>query len=107
MTDADKMVILKSKDNAEESEEALSAALLTAKYAIMSRAYPFESDFTDIPFPARYDMLQVEIANVLIKKAGADGQTSHVENGIERTYESADIPSSMLQPVVPKVGVIK
>lgn len=107
MTDADKMVILKNRDNAEESDEALSAALLTARYAIMSRAYPFTHDFTDVPFPARYDMLQVEIANVLIKKAGADGETVHVENGIERHYEMADIPPSMLMPIVPHVGVIK
>lgn len=107
MTDAEKITILKSRDNENETDQSLSAALLTAKYAIMSRAYPFEKDFTDIPFPGRYDILQIDIANVLIKKMGADGETSHIENGIERTYESADIPQSMLMPVVPKVGVIK
>jgi len=107
MTDEEKMQILVSKDNANESPEALSAALLTAKYAIMSRAFPYEKDITAIPFPERYDMLQVDIANVLIRKAGAEGETTRIENGIHRHYESADIPQSMLMPIIPRVGVIK
>ena len=107
MTDNDKLTLLISKDNAEESQEALSAALLTAKYAILSRAYPYVADIESVAFPTRYDMLQVDIANVLIKKAGADGQLEHSENGIARVYESADIPQSMLMPVIPHVGVIR
>ena len=107
MTDEEKMTLLVAKDNAEESPEALSAALLTSKYAILSRAYPYETDFSNIEFPSRYDILQVEIANFLLRKTGAEGETGHVENGIERTYESADIPPSMLSPVVPRCGVIK
>lgn len=107
MTDAEKMTLLIAKNNAEESPEALSAALLTSKYAILSRAYPYVEDFTNVVFPSRYDILQVEIANYLLRKTGAEGETGHVENGIERTYEAADIPPSMLMPVIPRVGVIK
>ena len=107
MTDEQKMTLLIAKDNAMESPEALSAALLTAKYAIMSRAYPYEQSFDNIPFPSRYDILQVEIANVLLRKIGAEGETQHTENGIDRVYEAADIPPSMLAPVIPFVGVIK
>ena len=107
MTDEEKMTLLVAKDNAEESPEALSAALLTSKYAILSRAYPYVTDFSNVEFPSRYDILQVEIANFLLRKTGAEGQTGHVENGIERTYESGDIPLSMLTTVVPRCGVIK
>lgn len=107
MTDEQKMTLLLAKDNASESPEALSAALLTAKYAIMSRAYPYEQDLEAKPFPNRYDILQVEIANFLLRKTGAEGETQHTENGIDRVYESADIPLSMLMPVVPYVGVVK
>lgn len=107
MTDADKLDYLKKKDNAQETDEALSAALLTAKYAILERAYPYEKDFDTVVFPSRYDMLQIEIANVLIKKIGAEGETVHLENGIHRHYESADIPTSMLQTIIPMVGTIK
>ena len=107
MTDEQKMTLLIAKDNAMESPEALSAALLTAKYAIMSRAFPYEQDLEAIPFPNRYDILQVESANFLIRKAGAEGETQHTENGIDRVYEAADVPPSMLMPVVPRVGVLK
>lgn len=106
MTDAEKITYLKMKDNAKESPEALSAALLTAKYAIMTRAYPYKQNFDNIEFPSKYDMLQVDIANVLLKKIGAEGETQHSENGIERIYESADIPQSMLSVIVPNVGVL-
>ena len=107
MTDADKLNYLKNKDNSQETDEALSAALLTAKYAILERAYPYEKDFDTVVFPSRYDILQIEIANVLIKKIGAEGETVHLENGIHRHYESADIPTSMLQTIIPMVGTIK
>ena len=55
----------------------------------------------------RYDTLQCEIAAYMLNKRGAEGQTSHSENGISRSYENADIPSSMLKVVTPHVGVIK
>lgn len=106
MTDSEKMTLLKAKDNEQETDEALSAALLTARYAIMTRRYPYLHDFTDVPFPSEYDMLQVDIANVVIKKSGVEGETVHLENGIHRHYETADIPVSMLQVIVPKVGTI-
>ena len=35
---------------------------------------------------------QIEIAVYLYNKQGAEGQTAHSENGISRTYESADVP---------------
>lgn len=38
---------------------------------------------------------------------GAEGETSHSENGITRDYADADIPSDLLKLVVPKVGVLK
>jgi len=52
-------------------------------------------------------MLQLEIATYLLNKRGAEGQTAHSENGISRSYESADVPSSMLNQIVPHCGIIK
>ena len=49
----------------------------------------------------------IQTANDMLNKRGAEGQTSHSENGISRSYENADIPSSMLKVVTPHVGVIK
>jgi len=107
MTREEKMNYLRLRDNLQETDENLSAALDVAKYAIMTRAFPFEHDLDNIEFPKCYDMLQVDIANVLIKKSGVEGETVHMENGIHRHYESADIPTSMLTVITPKVGVIK
>ena len=106
MTDSDKLKLLKAKDNEQETDEALSAALLTAWYAIMTRRYPFAHSFDNLEFPSEYDMLHIDIANIVLKKSGIEGETVHLENGIHRHYESADIPSSMLSVIVPKVGTI-
>ena len=46
--------------------------------------------------PPDYDHLQVEAAEYMLNKRGAEGETVHKENGIDRTYESADIPTSLL-----------
>ena len=106
MTDSEKLTLLKARDNEQETDEALSAALLFAKSAIMLRRYPYIHDTSKMEFPQQYDGLQIDIANVLIKKSGVEGETVHLENGIHRHYEAADIPPSMLQCIVPKVGVI-
>ena len=71
---------------------------------IFNRAYPYGSEETEVP--ARYDYLQCEIAAYLLNKRGAEGQTGHSENGISRSYESADVPESLLSAVTPMVGVI-
>ena len=57
--------------------------------------------------PVQYEHLQLEIAIYMLNKRGAEGQTSHSENGISRSYENADIPKSMLMSITPNVGVIK
>ncbi len=56
--------------------------------------------------PIKYHYLQCQIAAYLLNKQGAEGESRHSENGVDRTYESADIPSSMLSSVVPYVGVL-
>lgn len=73
--------------------------------AILSRAYPFDGPDTVRELPERYHLLQVEIAAYLIAKRGAEGQTSHSENGISRSYESGGIPASYLRRIVPECGV--
>ena len=57
---------------------------------------------TDVP--RRYGYLQCEIANYLLNRRGSEGQLVHTENGINRTYEKADVPESMLSEIIPHVG---
>jgi hypothetical protein len=87
-------------------EDALLLTLLSiSAQKILDRVYPYDSTVTEVP--NRYAMKQVEIAVYLYNKRGAEGQTSHSENGINRTYESADVPESLMRGITPYVGVFK
>lgn len=77
----------------------LQAYIDDAGQAIINKAYPFLEGITDVPL--KYQHRQVEIAVYLVNKQGAEGQTSHNENGISRSYESASVPKSMLRDVIP------
>ena len=105
MTQTEKLQLLKALVGESDNEEVLLAYLNIAGRKILNRAYPYGTDETEVP--TRYDFLQCEIAAYMLNKRGAEGQTSHSENGISRSYESADVPESMLGAVTPMVGVIR
>ena len=86
------------------SDNVLDAYLAIAGQKILNRAYPYDNTVKDVP--TRYGYLQCEIAAYLLNKRGAEGEVSHTENGISRTYENADVPDSMLKDVIPMCGVI-
>ena len=104
MTQAEKLTLLKAMVGESDTEEVLLAYLNIAGRKILNRAYPYGTEETEVP--TRYDFLQCEIAAYLLNKRGAEGQTGHSENGISRSYESADVPESMLGAITPNVGVI-
>lgn len=90
------------------SEDTISVYLEMSVQAILNRLYPFmktEEYFEVDGFPKKYEQLAIRICVYLIRKIGAEGQTAHTENGVHRTYESADIPQSMLSEVIPMVKV--
>jgi len=102
----DKLQTLKLLTGATDSEDGLLLALLSlAEGKILERLYPY--DHSKETLPTRYVGKQIEIAVYLYNKQGAEGQTAHSENGISRTYESADVPESMLRGIAPFVGGIK
>ena len=104
MTQAEKLTLLKAMVGESDTEEVLLAYLNIAGGKIINRAYPYGTEDREVP--TRYDFLQCEIAAYLLNKRGAEGQTSHSENGISRSYESADVPESLIGAVTPMVGVI-
>ena len=57
--------------------------------------------FTDIVEP-QYLNTQIQIAIELYNKMGVEGQVSHGENGINRTYESGDVSKSVLSRITPR-----
>lgn len=105
MTHDEKLTALKAMVGGSDTDEVLSAYLNLAGGKIIAKAYPYKSEVTEVP--AQYHYLQVEIAAYMLNKRGAEGQTSHTENGITRQYENADIPASMLKAVTPHCGVIR
>ena len=105
MTQAEKLQLLKAMVGESDTEEVLLTYLNIAGRKILNRAYPYGTEETDVP--SRYDFLQCEIAAYLLNKRGAEGQTSHSENGISRSYESADVPESLIGAVMPFCGVIR
>ena len=102
----DKFQTLKLLTGATDSEDGLLLALLSlAEGKILERLYPY--DHSKETLPTRYVGKQIEIAVYLYNKQGAEGQTAHSENGVSRTYGSADVPESMLRGIAPFVGGIK
>ena len=105
MTQTEKLQLLKAMVGESDTEDVLLAYLGIAGSKIINRAYPYGTDETEVP--ARYGYLQCEIAAYLLNKRGAEGQTGHSENGISRSYESADVPESLLGAITPTCGVIR
>ena len=108
MTDIEKLalcrVMVEQPATAEGwTDDVLNAYLTIAGKKIIARRYPYDDTVTEVP--ARYGYLQCEIATYLLNKRGAEGETAHSENGVSRSYESADVPESMLMDIIPKVGV--
>lgn len=105
MTDVEKTNALRAMIGDSDSDDVLSTYLLMAGQKILNRAFPYDPTVTEVP--VQYHTLQCEIAAYMLNKRGAEGQTSHSENGISRSYENADVPASMLKGVTPHVGVIR
>ena len=103
MQEAEKNALVKAMAN-ETDESTVSAYLKIAGNKICRKAFPFDPAVTEVP--EQYSLLQVEIAVYLLNKRGAEFETSHSENGISRTYESGDVPPSMMRQIVPMCGVL-
>lgn len=98
-----KLDLLKTIYGDGEDDSLLEAYLSIAAEAILNRLYPYDNSKTEVP--EKYALTQVNIAVYLLNKRGAEGELQHNENGIDRTYESADIPESMLKGIIPHCGV--
>ncbi len=109
MTEAEKLALCRvmvdqPADADGWSDNVLISYLSLAGRKILNRAYPYDDAVTEVP--RRYGVLQCEIATYLLNKRGAEGEISHSENGISRTYENADVPESMLSDVIPHCGLV-
>ena len=85
--------------------ELLSVLVEQAEGIVLNRRYPFGPP-EGATIPAQYEHIQLQIALELFAKMGAEGQTSHDENGVNRTYESADVSPSLLRRIIPVCGSV-
>ena len=108
MTEVEKLSMLRvmvgQPNEGDWSDDILISYLNMAGHKILNRAYPYDDTVTEVP--RRYGYLQCDIAAYLLNRRGSEGQLVHTENGISRSYESADVPESMLSEITPYCGVI-
>lgn len=98
-----RLEVLISPDTA--SSELLLSLLENAEGIVLNRRYPFGPPEGAV-VPLMYEHIQLQIAVELFSKMGSEGQVAHQENGISRTYESADISPSLLRRIVPVCGSV-
>lgn len=89
-------------ENANDAE--LEDLLESAKAVILARRFPFGEQPAEIE--SKYKDLQIRIAVEMYNKQGAEGETSHSENGISRSYASASVSEDLLREITPKAGVV-
>lgn len=69
---------------------------------VWNRLHPYSNEDTPYEtFPSKWANKVISIAVYLYNKRGAEGELAHDENGIKRTYESADVPESLLRDITP------
>lgn len=95
---------LKLRITEKVNDDELEDILESAKAVILSRRFPF-SEWPD-EIEDRYKDLQIRIAVEMFNKRGAEGETAHSENGVSRSYASANVSEDLLKEITPKVGVV-
>lgn len=97
MTNAEKIAMVKQLCD-ETDDAVISAYLFMAGRQVI--ALCCGDDMTTVP--EKWDAFHIDATVYKLNKRGAEGQTSHSENSINRAYENADLPNSMLM----RYGVI-
>ena len=107
MTKAEKiaMVITLVENDAEATNEVVSVYLTLACNTMLERLYPYDDSKTATDIPERYDTIQCELAARYFLRRGGQGEITHEENGVNRTYGSVD-DEDILKRLTPfaKVG---
>lgn len=93
----------------EDDTDLVSFYVDNAEEIVLNQLYPFNESWsgdTEVTVPDRYKNVWMRIALYLLQKAGIDGETLHVENGMHRHYGSADVPADLLRQILPKAVML-
>ena len=106
MTNEQKIEKLKVLISPDTATDALLFFLVEqAEGIVLNRRYPFGVP-EGMTVEQRFEHIQLQIAVELFSKMGAEGQTAHKENGVDRTYEAADVSPSLVRRITPVVGSV-
>lgn len=85
--------------------EVVSVYLDLALNAMLERLFPYDFDKEEADLPMRYDTIQCELAARYFLRRGGQGEMTHEENGVNRSYASVD-DEDILRRLTPfaKVG---
>lgn len=82
--------------------KTLNVYLRKAKDSILKKRFPFGYSL-DQEIEPQYEQLQIELAIVLFNERGAEGQKTHKENGVDRSWRTKE---EILFDVVPYASVL-
>ena len=89
MTNAEKINMVKGlvDNDPAATDEVVANYLDLAANKMIARLYPFGQKNT---LPEQYDLTQCELASRLFLRKGGEGEISHNENGVNRSYGTVD-----------------
>lgn len=107
MTSAEKITMVKTlvENDSTATDEIVTVYLNLACSTMLKRLYPLHPEKMTEALPVIYETDQCELAARYFLRRGAQGETNHEENGVNRTYGSVN-DEDILQRLTPfaKVG---
>ena len=110
MTQAEKISMVQTlvEGDPGATDTVVPVYLTLALNTMLERLFPFDSTKDGGDVPMRYDTLQCELAARYYLRRGGQGEISHEENGVNRTYGTVDDEDILrrLTPFVRLGGVV-
>lgn len=107
MTDAEKIEVVTTlvDNDPDATPTVLRVYLLQAQQKILDRLYPLHREKYAEGVPEEYSYLHCELCARLFLRRGGEGEKSHEENGVNRTYASVD-DEDILSRITPYAMVV-
>lgn len=101
MSETEKIEMLTSILGNAVDEDLIAVYLNMAKREILAWRYSYASGDVPLEVPTEYEMTQIYAVVAGYGISGAEGQTSHTENGISRTFKFEDMIAYIRAHVIP------
>lgn len=100
---ADERKVYLAAITGETDDDVLAAHLYIAEQKLLKLIFPYDGE---AELPESYNYLLLEAAAYLLNKRGAEGETAHTDSSVTRTYETGDLPKSLVNQIVPYAGKV-